>query len=167
MSTLPDGWTLRKLLGEHASIPCNPIIANVFFRAGEIEAWGRGIALIHQACRESGIPKPNIQVADHELWVNFTFSRDYMRAMAGSASSLKTFRHDVIASVETSVEASVKTTDALLALMRQNPNVTLAEAAALIGRSVRAVEMASSKLVRDGRVRRVGSRKGGRWEVLG
>lgn len=43
---LPENWTLEKLLGEHSSRPFNPSIANVFFRAGEIEAWGRGIQRI-------------------------------------------------------------------------------------------------------------------------
>jgi ATP-dependent DNA helicase RecG len=34
--------TLR-LFEKHASMPYNPLIANAFFRAGLIEAWGRGI----------------------------------------------------------------------------------------------------------------------------
>lgn len=33
-AVLPEGWTLAKLLGEHASQPFNPAVANVFFRAG-------------------------------------------------------------------------------------------------------------------------------------
>jgi ATP-dependent DNA helicase RecG len=44
--------------------------------------------------------------------------------------------------------------------------MTLAEVAAAIGRSVRAVEMASAKLVKAGKLRHVGPQKGGRWEVL-
>ena len=36
--TLPEDWTLNNLLGKHRSRPYNPDIANVFFRAGEIEA---------------------------------------------------------------------------------------------------------------------------------
>ena len=39
---LPQAWTVAKLKGKHSSQPFNPDIANVFFRAGEIEAWGRG-----------------------------------------------------------------------------------------------------------------------------
>jgi ATP-dependent DNA helicase RecG len=44
--------------------------------------------------------------------------------------------------------------------------MTLAEVAAVVGRSVRAVEMASGKLVKAGRLRFVGPQKGGHWEVL-
>lgn len=68
--------------------------------------------------------------------------------------------------MKTSVKASVKTGDALLTLLRKTPKMTLAEVAAVVGRSVRAVEMASSELVKAGRLRFVGPQKGGHWEVL-
>ena len=50
-----------RLLKPHPSCPFNPGIANVFFRAGEIEAWGRGIQRITDACREAGTPAPRIE----------------------------------------------------------------------------------------------------------
>jgi ATP-dependent DNA helicase RecG len=68
--------------------------------------------------------------------------------------------------VKTSVKTSVKTADALLELLRQHPQMTLAEVAAEVGRTVRAVEMASAKLVKAGRLRYVGPQRGGRWEVM-
>ena len=43
---LPEGWTVDTLLSSHRSMPYNPDIANTFFRAGEVEAWGRGIERI-------------------------------------------------------------------------------------------------------------------------
>jgi ATP-dependent DNA helicase RecG len=49
-AVLPEGWTLDTLLGAHSSSPYNPAIANAFFRAGEIEAWGRGVERIFAAC---------------------------------------------------------------------------------------------------------------------
>jgi len=57
---LPEGWTLKTLLGAHASTPFNPAIANVFFRSGEIETWGRGIQRIFAACKEAGTPRPKL-----------------------------------------------------------------------------------------------------------
>jgi ATP-dependent DNA helicase RecG len=44
--------------------------------------------------------------------------------------------------------------------------MTLAELAAKIGKSLRAVERATARLVKEGKLRFVGPRKGGRWEVL-
>lgn len=83
--------------------------------------------------------------------------------------ALATALQDAIAaeaSVETSAKPSVKTPVAVLELLRQNPEMTLAEVAAAIGRSVRAVEMASAKLVKVGKLRHVGPQKGGHWEVM-
>jgi ATP-dependent DNA helicase RecG len=47
---LPSGWTAARLLEKHSSEPYNPDVANAFFRAGMIEAWGRGIEKILAAC---------------------------------------------------------------------------------------------------------------------
>ncbi|RCV62837.1 ATP-dependent DNA helicase RecG [Methanophagales archaeon] len=37
---LPENWTIETLKQKHPSKPYNPDIANAFFRAGLIEAWG-------------------------------------------------------------------------------------------------------------------------------
>lgn len=68
---LPQGWTLEKLLGKHASLPFNPDIANAFFRAGQIESWGRGIERVRQACREAGAAQPQWRAEETELWAEF------------------------------------------------------------------------------------------------
>lgn len=57
---LPAAWTAETLLRTHDSRPPNPDIANTFFRAGLIEAWGRGYEMIREACQEAGAPEPNI-----------------------------------------------------------------------------------------------------------
>jgi len=43
--------------------------------------------------------------------------------------------------------------------------MTLAEVAARMGKSLSAVQRASAKLVKDGKLKYVGPQKGGRWEV--
>ena len=55
---LPKGWTVRTLMKVHSSIPYNPKIANVFYRAGFIENWGRGIEKMCNACKELGAKPP-------------------------------------------------------------------------------------------------------------
>ena len=69
-------------------------------------------------------------------------------------------------SVETRVETRVETPDRIIELLRAHPHLTLVEVAARIGKSVSAVERATAKLTSEGRLRRVGPRKGGHWEVL-
>ena len=56
---LPEGWTVETLLSSHRSMPYNPDIANTFFRAGEIEAWGRGIERIITLVRMTDSPRRN------------------------------------------------------------------------------------------------------------
>jgi len=51
-------WTPEKLLSPHESNPKNPAIAHVFYRAGYIEAWGRGIKKMCDACKDWGQPMP-------------------------------------------------------------------------------------------------------------
>ncbi len=57
-SMLPFGWTAKTLLGSHTSKPYNPDIARVFYRAGYIESWGRGIQKICDACKKLGAEEP-------------------------------------------------------------------------------------------------------------
>ena len=67
--------------------------------------------------------------------------------------------------VETTVETTVKTTERILEVLGSHPHRTLSEVAGLIGKSLRAVERAGAKLVKEGRLRYVGPRKGGHWEL--
>ena len=72
---LPSDWTLDKLLGTHASAPHNPGIANAFFRAGMVEAWGRGIGSIVSACEAAGTAEPRWEVEPGGLRLEFVFTR--------------------------------------------------------------------------------------------
>ncbi len=71
---LPPDWTVERLLEKHASEPFNPDVANAFFRAGKIEAWGRGIERIMTACKEAGVPVPILRYEATGLWTVFPFS---------------------------------------------------------------------------------------------
>jgi ATP-dependent DNA helicase RecG len=55
---LPDELTLKILKETHSSKPRNPLIADVCFKGGYIDAWGRGIEKIESACREANLPEP-------------------------------------------------------------------------------------------------------------
>ena len=68
-------------------------------------------------------------------------------------------------SVETSVQTREKTPARILRLLGKQPELTLEVVATELGKSVRAVELAVSKLVKEGKLRRVGSKKSGHWEI--
>lgn len=71
---LPLGWTLEELMATHASAPQNPVIANAFFRAGMIEAWGRGIADIVRSCRAAATAEPRWDLEPGGLRLEFVFA---------------------------------------------------------------------------------------------
>jgi ATP-dependent DNA helicase RecG len=75
---LPPNWTVEKLLSKHASIPFNPDVASVFFRAGMIESWGRGIERLLEACQEAHTPAPELRYEHTALWVAFRFLPEHM-----------------------------------------------------------------------------------------
>ena len=72
--SLPLDWTLDKLMGAHASAPHNPAIANALFRAGMVEAWGRGIDNIVSACGSAGMVKPQWMLEPGGLRLEFVFT---------------------------------------------------------------------------------------------
>lgn len=59
--TLPEGMSLEMLFRSHPSKLRNKNIANVFYRAGFIETWGRGIEKIVKSLSDSGLRQPVIE----------------------------------------------------------------------------------------------------------
>jgi ATP-dependent DNA helicase RecG len=172
---LPENWTVRKLFSQHSSCPFNPLVANAFFRAGEIEAWGRGVQRIVDACKNAGTPKPKISYDPSDLWMEFPFSPKYLKILSAppepEQTSVKTSveasgKTPVETRVKTPVETRVKTPDLILAAFSENPKLTLSEVAVGIGKSISTVERASARLVKSGKLKYVGPKKGGHWEVL-
>jgi len=58
---LPEGITLESLKHQHASKPRNPVIADVCFKGGYIDSWGRGTIKIMEACKSEGLPEPDFK----------------------------------------------------------------------------------------------------------
>ena len=69
--SLPDGWTIEKLMTWHESIPRNPLIASAFYRSGMIESWGRGIGRILESCREEGKLEPTFEASQTGVRILF------------------------------------------------------------------------------------------------
>lgn len=60
---------LQSLKKHHISRPRNPLIADVCFKAGYIDSWGRGTLKIFEACKEAGLPEPEITAMDGDILV--------------------------------------------------------------------------------------------------
>ena len=60
---LPEGYNTEVLLGSHLSKPRNKLIASVFYKAGFIENWGRGIDKVKVAFKKENIALPTFESA--------------------------------------------------------------------------------------------------------
>lgn len=58
VGTLPNEIKIDELKKNHDSYPRNELLADVFFKAGLIEAWGRGTIKITDECKKAGLPEP-------------------------------------------------------------------------------------------------------------
>lgn len=58
---LPAGYTVETLWQDHLSKPRNLHIANVFNKAGFIEAWGRGYKKIREEFESENAPLPTLK----------------------------------------------------------------------------------------------------------
>ena len=58
---LPPEIPVEKLKTEHLSKPRNTLLADVFYKVGFIESWGRGTIKIMEKCQEQGLPEPDFE----------------------------------------------------------------------------------------------------------
>lgn len=71
---LPEELSIDQLKKKHASYPRNNNIADIFFKAGYIEAWGRGTNKIVDACKAAGLPEPDF--VEHAGGIQTIFLKD-------------------------------------------------------------------------------------------
>ena len=152
---LPEGWTVETLLSSHRSMPYNPDIANAFFRAGEIEAWGRGIERIITACKNDGFSTPEFRYEASGIWTIFKF--EYPER-ATIQSDQKTTR-------KRPENNRDKQEDAILELIKGNPYISRKEISGRVGLHESSVKRRLVSLQEKGAIKRVGPDKGGYWEV--
>jgi len=59
----------EKLFQKHSSKPYNPKLADIFFKSGMIEAWGRGFDKIKEACQKYDGPLPEYDISEDGIIV--------------------------------------------------------------------------------------------------
>ena len=66
---------MEALKRSHKSKPRNLLIADVCFKGGLIDAWGRGTISIIDACKEAGLPEPELIEEDGGFMVTLFKNR--------------------------------------------------------------------------------------------
>jgi ATP-dependent DNA helicase RecG len=141
---LPIGITLEALKQKHSSKPRNPIIADVCFKGGYIDSWGRGTIKIMEACKNDNLPEPEF----------LELSGGFLVELSKTSSATATT--DLIITANA---------DKVLELIKSNSNITTTEISQSINISTSAVEKIIKNLKSVGIIERKGSRKAGYWFV--
>lgn len=150
---LPNNLTVEKIRAGNSNIR-NPILVS-FVAKGLLPYHGLG----------SGITRAL------EMWPEIDFADDHEGCLFTATIHRKPVQELELAEelqktpVKTLVKTPVKTPELVLMTLQENPYMTLAEVAEAIGKSLSAVERASAKLVKAGKLKYVGPQKGGHWEV--
>ena len=169
---LPKGMTLAKMYKRHKSYPANPLLAYAMFLRKYVEQTGTGTGDIIARCREWGLPDPQWQVEDGEDFV-MVMPRPQSSVKGSVRSSVKSVDKTVDWTVDKTVDWTVNktvdgpTNERILKLLATNPRATQEELARVLGLSVRGIEYAIGTLKKAKRIRKVGGKRFGHWEVIG
>ena len=162
---LPDGLTVKKLFQTHESVPRNPLIAEVCYKAGYIDSWGRGIEKITEACRQAGLGKPVIKQRTGGVAFELTKTppktppKKRQKESVEIAANAKHTVNEHTATMLTNTQSDI------LRLLKKDNTLTLAEVSNQLGKSISAVKRAARKLRDLGKLEYVGPQKGGHWVV--
>jgi len=148
---LPDELSIEMLQKKHPSIPYNPLVASAFFRAGYIEAWGRGIEKINNECNVAGVPAPEISYEFTGLMMTF-------QARGGEISPETTQK--------TRGKTRGKTREKILKLVLEDASISIEEMSNRIGITQKGIEWQIMRLKKDGILERIGPAKGGYWKII-
>lgn len=147
-SMLPFGWTANTLLGSHVSKPFNPDIARVFYRAGYIESWGRGIQKIREACKNLGAEDPEYIVHGEDIMVKFS-----------ALQSAIVIENKEQKGKDIGLEREI------IVIISKNPKLTMIEIAKILNITKRTVERIVKNLRERGLIERKGGKRYGYWEI--
>ena len=153
---LPEGWTAETLMQPHDSIPYNPDIANVFYRAGYIETWGQGIQKICDECTALGAELPKYEIIGTGLRVYFPALKS---ALIDQPKAPKHQNKDKHGALDDAIVLRI------IDILKEQPDISQNALGESLGVTRRVVQKYTNALKEAGRIERVGGKRFGHWEI--
>ena len=144
----------------------NPLIATVLFKNGMIDAFGTGFDRAFRLCAESGV---NYEYYSDEYGFTFLFKRknydkiNKQNDKINDSGDKINGNNDKIKSVKTTKTTTLD--DKILLIISEDSSITIPKIAERVQKSEATVYRHIEKLISDGKIERVGSRKSGSWKV--
>lgn len=149
---LPENWTLENLMGKHASLPYNPDIAHIFYLAGLIESWGRGIEKICDSLKADNLPMPEYTVHPGDIMIKFSGPEDRIIRVTDKVT-------DRVSEKVTDKEKRV------LEMIIEDPGYTTTQIAEKMSVTRKTVSGYIRSLKEKGIIERIGSDRKGYWKI--
>ena len=155
VGSLPENWTIENLMEKHASVPYNPNSASVFYLAGFIESWGRGIEKICDSQKADNLPMPEYTVHPGDIMIKFTGPEDRIVRVTDKVTE------KVIDQV---IDKVTEREYAVLKLLEEDPGYTTAQLAEKMQVTRKTVSVYIKSLKDKKIIERVGSDRKGYWK---
>ncbi|NBH89537.1 ATP-binding protein [Parabacteroides distasonis] len=143
--------TVEDLSRSHPSRPHNKLIADVFYKAGFIESWGRGTQRIIDNCVAEGLSVPMYEYKMGFLYLTFSHER---------------VNEQVNERVNERVNELTDTEKAVYRLVANKPSVTQLELAAELRLTVQYIRKIMKALKDKNYIERIGADKNGYWKII-
>ncbi len=177
--SLMNNVTVSKML-EGYSKPRNPAISRAFAYMKIIEKWGTGIPRLFEACKEYGLPEPELIDFDGDFRVNV-----YRKAAVGvgeiALQGAKQVSENPTQATQGATQAGGKTTQAtqdttqavlsekdkaIILLLVKNPTISQKDMAVKLGWKINQVKYYLNKLRKKEIIKHVGTSQKGYWKVI-
>jgi ATP-dependent DNA helicase RecG len=160
---LPEELTPADLLKQHSSFPRNHNIANVFYKAGFVETWGRGYKKIADAFNQARMNMPTIE--ERQGGVAVIICRrtvdDIIAERGGDGGASGGKDGGDVAVMELSNRQRL-----ILSYIVKQPNITAKQMAVMTDIPQRTIERELATLQKGKLLRREGSPRTGWWVIV-
>ena len=158
----PNLNTTEKLFAKHSSKPFNPKLAQIFFKSGMIETWGRGFDKIREACAKHDAPLPEYDISDVGVMVLCKPCERYLRLLDNNSLN----NNERIIS-ELLSEKEIEKMSAILIYLQDNSTITSKKGRDLTNKSAATVRRYLERLCEVGLLKQSGGTKGALYTKIG
>ena len=156
---LPKTITKENIFEKHASKPSNPKIAQTFFKAGFVEAWGRGFEKIKEECKKNGNPMPEVTENTGGVMVKCIPSENYLNLLFKMKFSSIAQENSEFANNLTKLQIDI------LYKIKENSHITQTQLANELKVSRQSIAMNIKDLREKNVLKRIGTNRIGYWQI--
>ena len=160
---LPREITPADLLKKHSSFPRNHNIANVFYKAGFVESWGRGYKKIAEELEKVRMPLPIIEenYGGVTAIVKRKTVEDVIAERDENVGDVPEINVGDMSEIKLSARQRI-----IVTIIRANPFVTAKQMSETLSVTSRTIERDLSAMQKAGIIRHEGKDNAGVWVVL-